>query len=81
MSYILYMTTSSPISKLRQLRSPWANGCGLGSGFFGDFASLRQNILDKDAMVENVAGTTFDRIAPTKDLFLSSESLQKTKNK
>lgn len=30
-------------------------------------------------MVENVAGTTFDRIAPTKDLFLSSESLQKQK--
>lgn len=28
-------------------------------------------------MVENVAGTTFDRIAPTRDLFLSSESLQK----
>lgn len=28
-------------------------------------------------MVENVAGTTLDRIAPTRDLLLSSESLLK----
>lgn len=59
----------------KQLPSPRANGCGFGSGLFGGVRSLRQIILDKEAMVEKVAGTTFERIAPTKDLLLSSESL------
>jgi len=31
--------------------------------------------LEKDARVENVAGTTFDRIVPTNDLLLSTDSL------
>jgi hypothetical protein len=54
---------------------PRANGRGFTSDFLGDVCSLRQIILEKEAIVENAAGTTFDKIAPTKDLFLSSESL------
>lgn len=60
---------------LRKLFSPRANDWGFASGFFGDFCSLRHIILEKEAIVENVAGTTLDRIAPTKDLLRSSESL------
>lgn len=54
---------------------PLANGWGFGRAFFAAVWSLRHMILENDAMVENVAGTTFERIAPTKDLLLSSDSL------
>lgn len=57
------------------LFSPRANGWGFSSDFLGEVWSLRQIIFDNEAIVENVAGTTLDKIAPTKDLFLSSESL------
>lgn len=54
---------------------PRANDCGFTSDCFGDPDPLRHIILETEAIVENVAGTTLDRIAPTMDLFLSSESL------
>lgn len=64
---------------------PRANGWGFWSDFLGDFfgeaGSLRQINLEKEATVENAAGTTLDRIAPTNDLPLSSESLPKGSNK
>jgi len=60
---------------LRKLFSPRANDWDFASGFFVGFCSLRHIILEKEAIVENVAGTTLDRIAPTKDLPRSSESL------
>lgn len=64
---------------------PRANGWGFASDFFGDFCgevfSLRQINLENEAIVENVAGTTLDKIAPTKDLPLSSESLPKDQTK
>ena len=70
-----------PFVKIQEIRwnkkqvLPRANGWGFGSIFFGNDLSLLHNNLENEAMVENVAGTTFDRIAPTRDLFLSSESL------
>jgi len=69
----------------RVLLIPRANGWGFCSDFFGDFTgevcSLRQINLENDAIVEKVAGTTLDKIAPTKDLPLSSESLPKDQTK
>lgn len=53
----------------------FANGWGFVRGVFVEVCSLRHIILENDARVATVAGTTFDRIAPTKDLLLSSESL------
>lgn len=38
------------------------------------FHSVKSN-LENEAIVENVADTTLDKTAPTKDLPLSSESL------
>jgi hypothetical protein len=35
--------------------------------------------LDKDDIVENVAATPLDKIAPTIDLLLSSDNLQNNK--
>lgn len=66
---------------LQSIFSPRANGWDLGSGFFELFGSLRQISFEKEAIVENVAGTTFDKIAPTSDLLLSTESLQESKIK
>lgn len=43
--------------------------------------SLRHNIFEIDDIVENVAGTTFERMAPTIDRLLSTESLTILKNK
>lgn len=63
-------------NRRNQLTLPRANDWGFGSDFLGD-CSLRHIILDKEDIVENVAGTTLDRIAPTRDLLLSSESLLK----
>lgn len=37
--------------------------------------SLRHIILDRDDIVENVAATPLDKIAPTIDLLLSSDNL------
>jgi len=36
---------------------PRANGRGFTSDFLGDVCSLRQIILEKEAIVENAAGT------------------------
>lgn len=41
--------------------------------------SLRHINFESEAIVENVTGTTFDKIAPTSDLLLSTESLQESK--
>jgi hypothetical protein len=64
---------------------PRANDWGFCSDFFGDFTgevrSLRQINLENEAIVEKVAGTTLDKIAPTKDLPLSSESLPNDQTK
>lgn len=54
---------------------PRAKAWGFTFDFLGELCSLRQIILEKEAIVENVAGTTLDMIAPTKDLLLSSDSL------
>lgn len=54
---------------------PRAKACGFVLGFFGEACSLRQIIFEREAIVENVAGTTLDIIAPTMDLLLSSDSL------
>lgn len=52
-----------------------ANGCETMLVFIEEFGSLRHIILENDASVEKVAGTTLDRIVPTIDLLRSSESL------
>lgn len=54
----------------------FANDWGFGRDFLGGDGSLRHNIFDKDDIVENVAATPLDKIAPTIDLPLSSDSLQ-----
>lgn len=52
-----------------------ANGCKATRDLFVVVCSLRHIILETDAKVEKVAGTTLDRIVPTIDRLLSSESL------
>jgi len=61
--------------KQNQLALPLANDWGFTSGFLVGVRSLRHIILETEDIVENAAGITFDKIAPTKDLLLSSESL------
>ena len=57
----------------------FAKDWGFGRDFLGGDGSLRHSILDKDDIVENVAATPLDKIAPTIDLLLSSDSLQNNK--
>lgn len=53
-----------------------ANDCEATRGFFEEVCSLRHIILENDASVEKVAGMTLERIIPTIDRLLSSESLK-----
>jgi len=53
----------------------FAKDWGFGRDFLGGDGSLRHSILDKDDIVENVAATPLDKIAPTIDLVLSSDNL------
>lgn len=73
------LSNSDSGQNLQVIFSPLANGWDLGFGFFELFGSLRQINFESEDIVENVAGTTFDKIAPISDLLLSTESLQQSK--
>ena len=53
----------------------FAKDWGLGRDFLVGDGSLRHIILDRDDIVENVAATPLDKVAPTIDLLLSSDNL------
>lgn len=72
-------TEQEILSTMKKYHLPGAKGWGFGSGLLAGVGSLLHNIFEIEVIVEKVAGTTFERIAPTIDLFGSAESLESVK--